>query len=66
MSETIEDKNTAPVNELFSMILEENPQMYVCSIHLKKPIVYRKMSYSKEYYHVVHLYPIMDRKIIMF
>ena len=35
VAETIEGKNIAPVRELLQIILEENPQLYVCKIDLK-------------------------------
>lgn len=35
VADTIEGKNIAPVRELFPIILEENPRMYVCKIDLK-------------------------------
>jgi predicted peroxiredoxin len=35
VAETIAGKNIAPVRELFPIILEEKPRMYVCKIDLK-------------------------------
>jgi predicted peroxiredoxin len=35
VADAIEGKNIAPIRELFPIILEENPRMYVCKIDLK-------------------------------
>lgn len=35
VAETIEGKNIAPVRDLLPIILDGNPQLYVCKIDLK-------------------------------
>jgi len=35
VAETIEGKNIAPVRDHLPIILDENPQLYVCKIDLK-------------------------------
>ena len=35
MAETIEGKNIAPVRDHLPIILDENPQLYVCKIDLE-------------------------------